>query len=210
VFRLNAVFRLNGLNAAIQLDPLISNAMDIEGLDEYGGYGRYGAHGGDHESGIGGMRCSMNMLFNWNITNTCVIFSWWRINSIVSLLLSMLILFALAAAYEWLRQKARIYDEHIVEIDSRIVRGSSVEEGPEEEILLIGGRARDNGVRLTGKQQLYRSFLYATLVGFSFFLMLVFMTYNGYIMLSVVAGAGTGFFFFSKDNLGPTKGMQCH
>lgn len=52
------------------------------------------------------------------------------------------------------------------------------------------------------------SILYAFLVGYSFMLMLVFMTYNGYYMLAVVIGAGVGHFLWAKDET--TKPLICH
>ena len=83
---------------------------------------------------------------------------------------------------------------------------------------------------------LYRSFLYAVIVFISFFLMLVFMTYNvrcnahlkvgrvanaansfppryiqAYLILATVAGAGIGHYLFSEFGAeGEDKGMACH
>nr|KAF6315409.1 solute carrier family 31 member 1 [Myotis myotis] len=39
--------------------------------------------------------------------------------------------------------------------------------------------------------------LFSGLVVISYFLMLIFMTYNGYLCIAVAAGAGTGYFLFS-------------
>jgi len=81
---------------------------------------------------------------------------------------------------------------------------------------------------------LYRSLLYAVIVFISFFLMLVFMTYNvrdnvhtncgvrlltarllsplqAYLILATVAGAGIGHYLFSEFGVeGDDKGMACH
>lgn len=44
-----------------------------------------------------------------------------------------------------------------------------------------------------------------------FFLMLIFMTYNGYLMAATVIGAGVGFFYFGGDSLSSsTKALSCH
>ena len=80
---------------------------------------------------------------------------------------------------------------------------------------------------------MYRSLLYAVIVFISFFLMLVFMTYNvrdgfrtnccvrlpttwflfpqAYLILATVVGAGTGHYLFSELGVeGDEKGMACH
>lgn len=52
--------------------------------------------------------------------------------------------------------------------------------------------------------------MYAILVAISFWLMLVFMTYNGYLMIATVLGAGFGHFIFSQGRLTANKAIQCH
>lgn len=52
--------------------------------------------------------------------------------------------------------------------------------------------------------------MYAVLVAISFWLMLVFMTYNGYLMIATVLGAGFGHFIFGNGRLSAGKSIQCH
>lgn len=40
--------------------------------------------------------------------------------------------------------------------------------------------------------------------------MLVFMTYNGYLMIATVLGAGFGHFIFGNGRLTGDKSIQCH
>jgi copper transporter 1 len=63
--------------------------------------------------------------------------------------------------------------------------------------------------RMSQQQKVTRSIIYAVLVGISFWLMLVFMTYNGFLMISVVIGAGLGHYAFG-GNLPTDRGIQCH
>jgi copper transporter 1 len=49
---------------------------------------------------------------------------------------------------------------------------------------------------------------YAVQVFYSFFIMLLFMTYNGWIMLAVGVGAFVGYLLFSNSS--PTKSAACH
>ncbi|KAF9584371.1 hypothetical protein BGW38_006703 [Lunasporangiospora selenospora] len=70
---------------------------------------------------------------------------------------------------------------------------------------------RQHTVKLTNRQQLTRSLLYMVQVFMGFFLMLIFMTYNGYLMISTAVGAGLGFFYFGADTLSPaSKALSCH
>ncbi|KAH3683893.1 hypothetical protein WICPIJ_005138 [Wickerhamomyces pijperi] len=55
--------------------------------------------------------------------------------------------------------------------------------------------------------RLKRAITYAALVGYSYMLMLVFMTYNGWVMLSVAVGAGIGNYLF---NTAFNDSMACH
>lgn len=43
------------------------------------------------------------MLFNWQIENTCVVFRWWHIKGPISLIVSCIAIFCIAAGYEWIR-----------------------------------------------------------------------------------------------------------
>lgn len=44
---------------------------------------------------------------------------------------------------------------------------------------------------------IFQTVLHIIQVVISYFLMLIFMTYNAYLCIAVAAGAGTGYFFFS-------------
>jgi copper transporter 1 len=61
----------------------------------------------------------------------------------------------------------------------------------------------------SSNRQLVRALLYGGQIAFSFLLMLIFMTYNAYLMLAIVVGAATGFYMFHKENFAE-RGMNCH
>ena len=75
------------------------------------GHMDHGMPGMDH----GGMdmdqpMCNMNMLFTWDTTNLCIIFHWWRITNILTLLISLFAVALLTAGYEAVREAARRYE----------------------------------------------------------------------------------------------------
>ncbi|ORX99445.1 Ctr copper transporter [Basidiobolus meristosporus CBS 931.73] len=153
-------------------------------------------HEGHDMSGHG--ECSMQMVFNWDYENLCVVFRWWRITSFSTLLISFVLVFALTASYEMLRDYTRNWERKVQ--------------------LSLQNRSRDRGITedergfvfLTPPQKVKRAVLYATQVFVSFFLMLVFMTYNGYLIIATVLGAGFGFYLFGGDRMSAVKSMACH
>ena len=57
----------------------------------------------------------MQMLFTWDTSNLCIIFHWWRITGLFSLLVSLAAVAALTAGYELVREASRRYEASSVE-----------------------------------------------------------------------------------------------
>ncbi|KAG4436904.1 hypothetical protein IFR05_007630, partial [Cadophora sp. M221] len=84
--------------------------MDHSHMDHSGmGHGDMG-HG---DMGGGAPMCNMNMLFTWDTTNLCIVFKWWHIRTTPGLILSLLAVVALTAAYEAMRSASRRYEEYV-------------------------------------------------------------------------------------------------
>ncbi|KAK9383302.1 Ctr copper transporter family-domain-containing protein [Kockiozyma suomiensis] len=132
--------------------------------------------------------CKMNMLFTWDYEDLCIIFKWWHIRSGLGFFVSLLAVMGLATGYEFLR----IWNS--VGIEDSLP-------GP------TGNRPRE---RSTRNVLLLKSGIYGLQVLYSFFLMLVFMTYNGWVMLAVAAGAFTGHYLWASRLSRPARGLFCH
>ncbi|RHZ65318.1 low-affinity Cu transporter [Aspergillus thermomutatus] len=78
---------------------------------------------------------------------------------------------------------------------------------PNESSPLVVGRDNRRAVEQRGKVTL--AALYAVQVFYSFFIMLLFMTYNGFVMLAVAVGAFVGYLVFG-DNQSAAKTVACH
>ena len=65
--------------------------------------------GMDH-GGMDEPMCNMNMLFTWDTTNLCIIFHWWRITNVLTLLISLVAIALLTAGYEAVREASRRYE----------------------------------------------------------------------------------------------------
>ncbi|KAL1991598.1 hypothetical protein VTN49DRAFT_4906 [Thermomyces lanuginosus] len=162
--------------------------MDHAGMD----------HGGmDHGHGDMDMdaKCAMNMLFTWSTKNLCIVFSGWRVQGTYSLIGSLLLIVLLTAGYEGLRAFTRRYEAlHQQRLKAYT---SPVHVG------------RDSKIELERRGKIILALLYAVQVFYSFFLMLLFMTYNGWIMLSVAVGAFVGYLAFGHDATA-TRSAACH
>ncbi|KAI9067282.1 Ctr-domain-containing protein [Trametes sanguinea] len=201
----------------------------------------HGDHGGHDMPGMpmpSGPQCSMNMLWNTQIEDTCIVFRSWHISSRTAFAFSCLAVVGLGVLYEWLRAAQRTLDRRIAvalraqgkgkaplraggALDDAVSRRSSTPEYESEEAGLLTGslvtKARV-GVPLPFSARVSRAVLYGASVFLSFFLMLVFMTYNAYLILATVVGAALGHYIFSShmdvDAVLASgvdgKGMACH
>jgi len=148
----------------------------------------------EHDMPGMGPQCKMNMVFTWDYQNMCVVFPFWRITSRTSFVWSFVAVILLGFFYEGLRSTAARL--------SQSYRAPPSNGSTDERSLLLRQRK--------GRKWLM-SALYAFQVFYSFFLMLVFMTYNGYFMLAVVVGAFLGHLYFQKGPYGDAeRSMSCH
>ncbi|UNI14613.1 copper transpport protein, variant 2 [Purpureocillium takamizusanense] len=145
--------------------------------------------GMDH--GGGGMddMCSMSMLFTWDTTNLCIVFRQWHIRSTASLVVSLLAVVVLAMGYEALRSVSRAYEASLAKRISALPRQLQDETGRQGHII--------------------KAVLYALQNFYAFMLMLVFMTYNGWVMIAVSLGAFFGYLVFGQTT-SATKDNACH
>ncbi|PCD19482.1 hypothetical protein FGRA07_05231 [Fusarium graminearum] len=191
--------------------------MDHSGMD----------HGDmDHGHGGGGMTdmCSMNMLFTWDTNNLCIVFRQWHVRSTTSLLFSLIAVIILAIGYEALRSVSRRYeqslDNRVRSVPSKLSISISRLYTTSAHISYPGNpkyERKQNAalypLALSGqadqRAHLIKAVLYALQNFYAFMLMLVFMTYNGWVMVSVSLGAFLGYLFFGQRT-SATKENACH
>ncbi|PBP26472.1 CTR2 long splice variant [Diplocarpon rosae] len=161
----------------------------------------------DHAAmGHGGMdmggpaRCNMNMLFTWDTTNLCIVFRWWHIRTTSGLLFSLLAVVALTAAYEAIRFASRRYENFVAR------KTNEVPIVTESTPFLRTGR---NQVEVSKRAHVVKALLYAVQTFYAFMLMLLFMTYNGWVMFAMAVGAFVGYLVFG-NNTSATKDSACH
>ncbi|KAH6660091.1 ctr copper transporter family protein-like protein [Truncatella angustata] len=155
--------------------------MDHSGMD----------HGDMDHGGHGGMTdmCNMNMLFTWDSTNLCIVFRSWHVRGTASLVFSLLAIVAICVGYEAVREATRRYESWA---DKR------QETAP-----------RRNQVEVSKRAHVIKATLYAVQCFYAFMMMLLFMTYNGWVMLAVFVGNFIGYIMFGNSTKA-TKETACH
>ncbi|KAG8622976.1 hypothetical protein KVT40_007952 [Elsinoe batatas] len=171
--------------------------MDHGGMD----HGHGGMDHGDMDMG----KCSMNMLFTWSTKNLCIVFEGWRITGTTSLIFSLLAIVALTAGYELVRELSRKYETSLSGGKDIAPTLSSPSPDTERRSLLRPGRSTAPEEQ---RSKIVKATFYAVQVFYSFFIMLLFMTYNGWVMLAVAVGAFVGYLMFGNSTA--TKTVACH
>ncbi|RYP54804.1 hypothetical protein DL769_010288 [Monosporascus sp. CRB-8-3] len=164
----------------------------------------HGGHGGHGDMGMGGDKCNMNMLFTWDTTNLCIVFRQWHVRGPASLVVSLMAIVAICAGYEALREATRRYEAWTGKQEEAA--------GP---IRLVGRMneppklRRSNQGEVSKRRRLIKSVLYGVQNFYAFMIMLLFMTYNGWVMIAVAVGAGIGYYVFGSHTKA-TKETACH
>lgn len=175
-----------------------------------------------HSGHAGMLQHMMSMAFHGGYNET-ILFEQWKIDSLTGLLWSMLLIFIMAALYEGLKY----YREHLFWKTYNALQYRPVtvtEKSPGN-----GNVANNNGLAGNGDgggdeasrvvhrptmlsaMHLFQTFLHILQVTLSFLLMLIFMTYNTWLCISVVLGAALGYFLFGwKKSVIVDVTEHCH
>ncbi|ENN72394.1 high affinity copper uptake protein 1 [Dendroctonus ponderosae] len=122
----------------------------------------------------------MEMSFFFSTSGT-VLFSQWKFNSIGGLIGSMIAIYALAFGYEALK----FYRTHLISTAISIRQKNAA-----------SGDDRFTELTILSKSHLIQTMFHGVQATFSYFLMLIFMTYNAWLCISVVMGLVCGYFVF--------------
>ncbi|TIA92116.1 hypothetical protein E3P99_00718 [Wallemia hederae] len=159
--------------------------------------------------------CKMDMLWNWDIQDRCVVFSSWHITSTASALFSLVVIAFLGVTFEWLKYRMRKLDTSIanslaiaynIHASYQKTAGAGVDvDAGDVHVDVESSDDNRRALQTPAKllvpkhQQIQRSLLYAASAALSFFLMLIFMTYNAFLIAAVIVGAGTGHYVFHRE-----------
>lgn len=123
------------------------------------------------------------MIFTWDWENTCVVYKWWHVKTVQGFVGTLVAIALLSMGFEFTRTWINTWKTKS--------RG------------LLTVTSRNSAFKTKS------ALLYAFQVGYSFMLMLVFMTYNGWYMLAVVVGAGVGNYLWASPEA-DARSLLCH
>ncbi|XP_046477589.1 high affinity copper uptake protein 1 isoform X4 [Neodiprion pinetum] len=179
------------------------------------GHAGGGGHSGSMEhvgasSGSSAEACSghgmhgMMMAFHGGYCET-VLFDSWKVSSIGSLVGSMIGIIIMAALYEGLKY----YREYLFWRTYNALQYRSVSMPQEKNVV-----SEDNRVvqpTMLSWMHTFQTFLHIVQIIISYFLMLIFMTYNVWLCFAVVLGAAVGYFLFGwKKSVIVDVTEHCH
>lgn len=151
------------------------------------------------------------MLWNWNTVDSCFISSSWKIKSAGMMAGSCIGVILLVMTLELLRRASKEYDRYLIRTASAAAvavapssyssdnnADSSSNKAVGTAVTAISAR---KSVRPTIFQQAVRATLHMVQFTIAYFVMLLAMYYNGYLIISIIIGAWLGAFIFSWGNL---------
>ncbi|KAH8198985.1 hypothetical protein TruAng_006862 [Truncatella angustata] len=146
-----------------------------------------------------GSSCKISMLWNWYTIDSCFIASSWHNTSSGMFAGSCIGVILLVMSLEFLRRAVKEYDTYLIRTN-RVKTNPTASDGSSGD----GKTAfTDNtGVRPNVLQQAVRAFLHTVQFAVAYFVMLLAMYYNGYIIICIFIGAFLGAFVFQWEILG--------
>lgn len=151
------------------------------------------------------------MLWNWQTVDTCFLSETWHVSSNGIFAASCIGTTLLVMILEALRRLGKEYDDWIVRgfqagavslsdafpSQPAALKGKdgSVTKGGIETTRAVRRNRREVVFRASPLQQVIRSVIHAVAMGLAYIIMLIVMSYNGYIIICVIIGGGLGKFF---------------
>ncbi|KAF5092267.1 hypothetical protein D0Z00_004665 [Geotrichum galactomycetum] len=159
--------------------------------------------------------CTMNMLWNWNTINSCFLAKSWHITSNGGFAATCVGVVFLTMLVELVRRLQREYDRFIV-ARWRLRKEAGEEFGPDNgtstsslktkifghgsRLTLLARQRHLAGYTPSWTEQAVRSLFYLLQFAGAYFLMLLAMYYNGYIIICIFIGGYLGNLFFGADS----------
>lgn len=148
------------------------------------------------------------MYWNWDTSIPYIFFKWWTAETPLGLGLAVIIVFSLAFLYENVINLRSRYDTYLMSQASEMntlndnqktASNASDDCCSSLPVKDFTKSSASTSMRrqFTTTQSLIRSSLFAFSNFYSLFLMMIFMTYNAYLCIALVMGAGTGHFWSS-------------
>ncbi|OTA52037.1 Ctr-domain-containing protein [Hypoxylon sp. EC38] len=171
-----------------------------------------GAMGGIGNTNMANSSCRISMLWNWETIDACFLSESWHIKSngaFAGLCIGVVLLVILL---ELLRRLAQIYDQYLINrhrkttnaLTARAVNSSTdTANGALIVKEITPTLVSPVSFRPNFWQQAIRAFIHTLHFALAYWIMLLAMYYNGYIIICIIIGAFIGFFMFQWRRISP-------
>ncbi|KAI5467476.1 Ctr copper transporter family-domain-containing protein [Mariannaea sp. PMI_226] len=161
--------------------------------------------------------CKISMLWNWYTVDSCFISKSWHITSKGMFAGSCIGVILLVMSLEFLRRSVKEFDAYLIrQHEAKLQRFSAIAANSSNE---AGSSGSKNGnvaacaapltpFRPNIFQQAIRAFLHMVQFAVAYFVMLLAMYYNGYIIICIFIGAFLGAFVFQWETLSAGRGTS--
>ncbi|KAI1641713.1 Ctr-domain-containing protein [Daldinia loculata] len=168
---------------------------------------------GDRESQTG--ECKISMLWNWETIDACFLSESWQVKSrggFAGLCIGVVLLVILL---EFLRRASKIYDQHLIHQHVKATSALAATTVNNSSDTANGALMAKEGttalVRATPFrpklwQQAIRASLHTIHFALAYWIMLLAMYYNGYVIICIILGAFIGFFIMQWEHIDPRGG----
>ncbi|OLN85381.1 Copper transport protein ctr4-like protein 1 [Colletotrichum chlorophyti] len=160
-------------------------------------------------SGMGGSGCKISMLWNWNTVGACFISSEWKITSSGMFAGSCIGVFLLTVTLELLRRAVKEYDRYLIRAHLQrfnnpgavFPSSASTDDQPKGPTSSVTPASPIPPFRPSVLQQAVRAFIHMCQFAVAYFVMLLAMYYNGYLIICIFLGSYFGAFVFQWETL---------
>lgn len=197
--------------ASMDTTTMVSSAMNmVMNHTAHAAASSHGSHSGGHGGGMHGM----SMSFHGGFTET-ILFDCWKISTVSGLIGSMIGIMIMAALYEGLKY----YREYLFWKTYNSLQYRSVSMPREKNVVAEDNRVVQMVGEVIHKQpptmlswmHTFQTLLHIIQIVLSYFLMLIFMTFNYWLGLAVVLGGAIGYFLFGwKKSVIVDVTEHCH
>ncbi|UPX20522.1 uncharacterized protein EKO05_0010751 [Ascochyta rabiei] len=148
---------------------------------------------------MGAGECQMEMLWNWRIVDACFLSGSWHIKNNAMFAASCVGAAMLVVALEFLRRVSTEWDAYLLRTFQRQLRIQQAALAETPLSSCCDGPSSTLGTqyatfRATSLQQLARAIIHGVTLGVAYLLMLIVMSFNGWIFISIILGAVLGKF----------------
>ncbi|KAK4182524.1 Ctr copper transporter family-domain-containing protein [Podospora australis] len=151
-----------------------------------------GGHGGRND-------CKISMLWNWYTIDTCFIAESWRVTSYGMFGGTCICVLLLVMLLELLRRSISEQPTVVATTAGSEVKTSGSDDGA---TVPVCSPVSSAGYRPSFLEQAVRAFLHTAQFAVAYFVMLLAMYYNGYLIICIFIGAYLGAFIFQWEALG--------